>query len=58
MGKTFEARDSLARFKADAWRDIQTSDSVHVAFSKTYLRFYERQEDGSYKSPFKDMASI
>jgi hypothetical protein len=34
------------------------SDSVQVASSKTYLRFYERQEDGSYSQIPLDIASI
>ncbi len=34
------------------------SDSVQVSGSKTYVRVYERQEDGSYKQINLDMAAL
>ncbi|MDR0556654.1 MAG: DUF3164 family protein, partial [Treponema sp.] len=42
------------------WREAMRaiSDSVQVASTKTYLRFYERREDGSYEQIPLDIASI
>ena len=34
------------------------TDSVQVVSSKTYMRFYERQEDGSYKQIPLDIAAV
>jgi hypothetical protein len=34
------------------------SDSVQVASTKTYPRFYERQEDGSYSQIPLDIAAV
>lgn len=34
------------------------TDSVQVVSSKTYMRFYERQEDGSYKQIPLDVAAL
>ena len=34
------------------------TDSVQVVSSKTYMRFYERQKDGSYKQIPLDVAAL
>jgi hypothetical protein len=42
------------------WRKAMQaiSDSVQVASSKTYMRFYERQQDGAYKQIPLDVAAL
>jgi len=46
---------------ADAtWKKAMEAitESMQVASSKTYMRFYERQDDGSYKHIPLDVASL